>query len=276
MSKYIEFSNYAHRLAISTWMHLTDAGVHGLPFNEETITEWLTLCLARDFQSSFLDVTAFNKWQEGGATNPKPTGADWEVWIETPNGTGITLRFQAKRIFQSGKYEGLDAGKPQYLNLLKNAGAAIPLYLLYNRRATNAVSFPNRPSYCHLSSTEDIFGVSAVRAQEVLGLKQPTPSQIPNMVPWGCLFCDCWQRFTATTLAELVGGRMRAYFERIEVESAAMAQIQFSPGDDKPQWVEGFEDRRGDLSSMILQLEELGLDVVIKIRQTEYWDSTRG
>lgn len=281
MNPYRSLSRYLHNLAASTWTHMKDADSFGLPFNEETITEWLMLCLARTYDPSFFLVKAFNKYEEGGAKNPKPTGADLEIWVETPNGQGITLRLQAKRIFWSpkklsAKYDGIERAKPQTRNLINYSGNAIPLYVFYNWQPDGKNRFPHHSWKCQAPILgTPIWGASLSPAFLFLGQNKPKPAQVPLMMPWGCFFCDCKLPYRETTLAALLGNRFKDMFEQTKRTSEAdqiIRDIQFQPFDIRPEWSRFFTEEIIEQGKLREELERRKLDTVIYIKQIREWE----
>lgn len=282
------FSRYLHDLANHTWLNMRAADGFGLPLNEETITEALALTLAGDFDPSFLKVRAFNKYEEGGVKNPKPTGADWEVWVETPTGKGITLRFQAKRIFWSpkkhnAKYDGIDAAKAQTTNLIKNTGSAIPLYLFYNWQPEPGFNPHAKKRFPHASwackskyrMVED-WGVSVTPAFGVVSKTKPKPEDIAIMRPWGCIACSCTSALSDPTLAGRLGASLRHLFTDLTIaqdRQEDLSKISFEPSKTKPRWAEIIERERPagvipDRDGLREELARLGLDAVVHMQQT--------
>lgn len=170
-----------------------------MAYSEETITENVLLALAERHSGRDLVIRAYTKREEGTGTrktNGLPTGADWSFWFADGNNRGIELRIQAKRLFASGEYESLDGrgGKGTQIDLLeKNRGNAIPLYVFYNfddlfihktasRNQCNGWNF--------FRSGE--FGCTYAPLTSIPKKNKPTYCDIPVMLPWHTLVCDCF------------------------------------------------------------------------------------
>ncbi|CUJ89762.1 hypothetical protein RUE5091_00925 [Ruegeria denitrificans] len=128
MPSAISLRDYLRQRAAWVWNEQGHAFNNGLALQEETLTEMLLLRMARDHAKHGLNVTMFNKTEEG------INGADWE-WIIRTRFCELGLRVQAKRLYHKDKskdYGGLDPSSPQAGKLIKRAGSNIPLYVFFN------------------------------------------------------------------------------------------------------------------------------------------------
>lgn len=246
-------------LAYWTWRKLESANRSNVSFGEETITESLLLKLSEWNPRKHIRIRAYTKAEEGTgtkATGGLPTGADWSFWIANQNGTGIELRIQAKRQFESGKYQSLDGAGQQLRDLWNNKGAAIPLYVFYN--GPFQINFGGSPwtnFQCQKTCSpsfrgESAWGCSFAPVSGVFGKTSPYPSQISGIQPWHCLVCEC--PITGPTNASLphaVAAAFQAAYRKVGDEKATPGQIDvpiFKPHDRPPEWVslmtENFQD----------------------------------
>jgi hypothetical protein len=243
------FRNLAGRV----WRERGAATRLGMPWNEESVTEWLLLQLAKKHQAPNFQIRAYTRPQE------KLNGADWEFRF-ADNKFGVSLRIQAKRLFPSGRYESLfkpSGNKFEQLDkLTSNAGAAYPLYVFYN----HAPAFPNFifsvPPDCGNRSfrARSYWGCSVAKPAFVKQVgSDSTGSLVDGMMPWHCLVCHCpicrggrcgsptLPFKVAATLNFLPVGR-----ERLPIEDA---EGKISPDEQQPYWVRLIEIvRQSDVS----------------------------
>lgn len=176
----ISLRDYLRQRAAWVWNEQGHAFKHGLVLQEETLTEMLLLRMARDHAKHGLNVTMFDKTEEG------INGADWE-WIIRTRFCEMGLRVQAKRLYHKSKstdFGGLDPSSPQAGKLIKKAGSNIPLYVFFNhdhgvnsRLLHGGGEYPYRgPSYwgCSIACAKK---VKAARTNKLSDLKK-------HMKPW--------------------------------------------------------------------------------------------
>lgn len=171
-----------------------------MTYNEETITENVLLALADRHFGSDLVIRAYTKREENTST-----GADWSFWFADGNNLGIELRIQAKRLFASGKYESLDGNGTQIQTLHDKKGNAIPLYVFYNNSDFN--NYPNFRKNWNLYLQKkglvnwryplpfpfsDLWGCTYAPLTSIPKKNKPTYFDIPVMLPWHTLVCDCF------------------------------------------------------------------------------------
>nr|SPS05122.1 protein of unknown function [Candidatus Nitrotoga fabula] len=179
-----------------------------MAYNEETITENVLLALADRHFGSDLVIRAYTKPEEGtgtSATGNLPTGADWSFWFADGNNRGIELRIQAKRLFDTGKYESLNGNGTQIQKLHNNKGNAIPLYVFYNN--SDFYNYPNFRKNLNLYLKKkslvnwryplpfpfsDLWGCTYAPLTSIPKKNKPTYFDIPVMLPWHTLVCDCF------------------------------------------------------------------------------------
>jgi hypothetical protein len=128
-SSYGALCSSFRELAGKVWRDRQAAETLGVPWNEEAVTEWLLLNLAKRHNGPQFDIRAYTRAEES------LNGADWEFRFSDSR-VGVTIRIQAKRLYKSGRYESLfKSGASRFDQLCKlqsKAGAAYPLYVFYN------------------------------------------------------------------------------------------------------------------------------------------------
>ncbi len=172
-----------------------------MAYNEETVTENLLLELAERHSGRNLEIRSYTKPEEGTgtkATNNLPTGADWAFWFGDTNNKGIELRIQAKRLFNSGKYESLDGNGQQIEHLMKNCGSAIPLYVFYNSKALHKNRFVDETFFGNLEYFHNHhfhyhtnLGCTFAPVTSIPQKNKPLHNEINRMYPWHVLVCHC-------------------------------------------------------------------------------------
>ena len=183
----------AEFVAQSTWSILSRARALDARFGEESLTDLLVLDMLphQHTRSFFLNPTT--KRQEAAL------GADLFVAVRHRTGRWSRLALQAKKLFPSDKYEGLD-GQRKCINQLRRLERcaqklhALPLYLLYNYTASAQLSQYWR---CPLPLTADQLGCTLVPSWHISQLIQtkhlPTfahAHRVNRSMLWRCAF-DC-------------------------------------------------------------------------------------
>lgn len=149
-----DFRTYMRQLAGHVWNEQVAAHSFGLSLQEETLTEFLLLEMARTLSPLGLRVDMFNKRREGGVTRTIETkgpygetvetievavvaeGADWEWYIDYGNNCAAMFRVQAKKLYRSpdaiGRYGGFKPNDKQIDDLINRAARGNPIYVFYN------------------------------------------------------------------------------------------------------------------------------------------------
>lgn len=184
MAAPVTLRDYLRRRAAWVWNEQGHAFNQGLALQEETLTEMLLLRMARDHGKHGLNVTMFNKTEEG------INGADWEWIVRTP-WCDLGLRIQAKRLYHSSKgsdYGGLDPNSGQTAKLIANAGTSIPIYVFFNHNhgtnsklLTGGGETPYRGRSYWGCSIASAFKVQTKKSNKLKDLKAHTK-------PWHRLF----------------------------------------------------------------------------------------
>lgn len=255
------------RLADWTWQNMGDAHRLKVSLNEETITEYILLQLARQFSGRGLEIESYTKYQEGTSyRGGLPTNADWEFWFEDGSARGIRVRIQAKRLFpETGKYNSLNGNGPQIKKLVQNASGAIPLFVLYNCDPTSLLTFQNMAFYeqdprcCGWPFfVDELWGCSIATPQAIPPKNQPSPFEVEQL-PWHALVCGCFSGRSpkpigslpdviAANLKRLYSGRSgdgRKSRPRAE-RFAGLSDITFEPNNQQPDWVGRLKEGRSD------------------------------
>lgn len=190
------------------WHRMRRAADLQLFMSEETLTEIALYELARRHQSGHFMIIPATKPQEARH------GADWLWWFAS-SGSGISYRVQAKRLYQSGKYEGLFKKTGDPLSQLKkliahsHADGHIPIYCFYNFEhphgnfgscGLGCTHNYHAPSYwgCTIALAND---VSFANSDELTVLRKFT-------MPWHLLACTSHGRPLANAAA--AAGRILA------------------------------------------------------------------
>lgn len=137
-----DFRVYMRLLSGCVWHQQTAAHRFGLSLQEETITEFLLLEMARVLSPHGVHVRMFSKQQEGGRIRGGQTsivaeGADWEWFVKGFGGCDAIFRVQAKKLYhdrqlKNGRYGGFKPKDKQIDDLIRRAVGANPIYILYN------------------------------------------------------------------------------------------------------------------------------------------------
>ena len=119
-------------IAEDTWRTVKESWDHGVRLGEETLTDLLILDFMR-FKPSHYKLFQINKKEESRI------GADLEIRLHAGENQAAVFAVQAKKLYQSGRYERLNAkvkssGSSQIdiLDMYSESIGALPLYLLYN------------------------------------------------------------------------------------------------------------------------------------------------
>ena len=119
-------------IAEDTWRRVKESWDHGVRLGEETLTDLLILDFMR-FKPSHYKLFQINKKEE------VRIGADLEIRLHAEKNQAAVFAVQAKKLYQSGRYECLNAkvkssGSSQMdiLEMYSESVGALPLYLLYN------------------------------------------------------------------------------------------------------------------------------------------------
>ena len=121
-------------IASGIWQNMRDGFRLGLPPNEETITDWILLDIARH-KFKIFDLRIERIYRATKAVESK-YGLDWEWWIGSKKGW-IRYGVQAKRIDEKGNYKYLKhvvngESQERLLNDFCETNNAVPLYCFYN------------------------------------------------------------------------------------------------------------------------------------------------
>jgi len=168
-------------LAQWTWSRLEAANRCYMPFNEETITDYLLLELAARCPNR-VKVIPFTKARE------KEVGADWEWWFyNRPNGIGC--RVQAKLLnrktlrYESLKFRPRGSSQTDVLILSSSSDNLIPMFCFYGfdgRGPLPAGLFYSPLQGCSVAHASNIRAISSKYGGVV----------IPHTIPWHELVCS--------------------------------------------------------------------------------------
>lgn len=270
-----DFRVYMRQLAGSVWKEQTDAHRFGLSLQEETITEFLLLAMARRLSPLGLQVKMFSKAREGGrikrskVTEPDGTekiteetvieaeGADWEWFLEGPDGCRASFRVQAKKLWKdapqkAGRYGGFKPGDKQITDLIDRARAigSNPIYVLYNHPDVNNSSLfgPSRqPDFFG----RDCWGCSVTTAQFMKYVGSEKLSDIkPGCVPWHRFFSigqPCRPKLAMQEIAKRV-----QFLDGEEPQTFVEAKL-------RPQWVDLLSNGDFDLTDLLIERQLQGV-----------------
>ena len=119
-------------IAEDKWRRVKESWDHGVRLGEETLIDLLILDFMR-FKPSHYKLFQINKKEESRI------GADLEIRLHAGENQAAVFAVQAKKLYQSGRYERLNAkvkssGSSQIdiLEMYSESVGALPLYLLYN------------------------------------------------------------------------------------------------------------------------------------------------
>lgn len=266
---------------------MEDAFRLNMPRNEETITESLLLNLARNNSRHELQITSFNRTEEG------VNGADWEFWFSNASGYGIAVRVQAKRLFPSGKYESLfhhsktqkDNNTNQCRELINNAGTAIPIYIFYNSVSTlaNLIYVQTHISW-HLSHLLALphwqlsdWGISMCSAYSVQSANDGKYNSLNDFLtkPWHNLVCHkCWQNKPEyDDLPSIVGNSLYEMFsfDDDSILSKEGSPHNFKPSQTSPKWVSSLKEDASQKNEKLIQhMKKTNLHGVAIIKQPNF------
>lgn len=122
----------AERIASDTWRRLGQAVSLGARLGEETLTDLLVLDMLPHQRTNGFRIDHPTTTQEFVC------GADLLLLIRYPDGSGRRIALQAKKLYPSGRYAGLDykdaSGTRQIdkLDWFARCWGAVPVYMLYN------------------------------------------------------------------------------------------------------------------------------------------------
>ena len=184
-------------LSSNVWHDLQDAITYNSPLHEESITQYNSLELNRRHKFK-------NRIHQFSKRKESKNGADW-MWMFYDPGTlnYIGAAVQAKRLYETGKYDALSLNQAQklirYSNLLQ-FNNVVPLYIFYNHpgirfsrpefyRKLNRIG-----SFRYLDPPADL-GCTFLHAQHLIYsgiLRSTKPFDLsPHMRPWWHLACKC-------------------------------------------------------------------------------------
>lgn len=268
-----DFRVYMRQLAGWVWKEQSAAHRFGLSLQEETITEVLLLEMARKLSPLGLSVRMFSKAQEGGrvrkATVKAPDGtdkeveeviieaegADWEWFVEGPDGCMASFRVQAKKLYKDtpikdGRYGGFKPGDRQIQDLIYRAAGSNPIYVLYNHpdvRNSSLFGPSRQPDFFG----RDCWGCAVTTAQF---MKHATSDKLdvikPGTVPWHRFFSigqPCRPRMAMKEIAE-------GFVLPEEEEPQA-----FIPATTRPEWVGMLSNGEIDLTDFLAERQLQGV-----------------
>lgn len=235
----------------------------GVAFNEETITESILLKLAAWHSPRDLVIRSWTKPEEGKgtkATGGKPTGADWDFWFADYSGRGFHVRVQAKRQFDSGKYESLDGAGQQIVDLWNNRGRAVPIYVFYNDADGPHFTQSTTQFNAKRFQRSSMWGCSFAPLSGIPKKLQPTPAEIRWMRPWHCLVCPCeFNQSVHRTLPEAVRSAVQSIYaatiEEGDDRLMGLGNLSFEITANPPEWVALLETETPDKTTLDDQSE---------------------
>ena len=183
----------AEFVAQRTWSILGRARALDARFGEESLTDLLVLDMLPYQRARSYCLNPTTKHEEAAL------GADLFVAVRHRTGRWSRLALQAKKLFPSEKYEGLDGRRKcvKQLGKLERCAQqlrALPLYLLYNYTTSAQLSQYWR---CPLSFTADQLGCTLVPSWHISQLIQskhlptfPQAHHVSRSMLWRCAF-DC-------------------------------------------------------------------------------------
>ncbi len=149
---------YMRCLAGVVWEQQKGAFHFGFSLQEETITEMLLLCIAKQLTPLGFKVRIFSRKEESHH------GADWE-WFYKSRSFKVSFRVQAKRLYHSphgpGAYKNFKPCGDQLKKLISKAGGANPIYVLYNHPVIKDACLFNWRSYWGCSVATAAFMATA-------------------------------------------------------------------------------------------------------------------
>ena len=178
------------RLAVDVWERLKAADDFGIPQSEETITDIVTLDLARA-------ATQFFEVYKAVGDEEAEKGFDFELWIRNGGGGWWRYSIQAKKL--SGTYQQLryKVSHNRYqIDILKDfarSQGSIPLYVFYNHVSSQDAE---AAWHCRLAIDGPQLGCSVVPLHIVRPFHEPYVRRTfralhstLSSLPWRCLVC---------------------------------------------------------------------------------------
>lgn len=181
------------QLAEQTWLELRHYYDSKIRIDEDAITSHLLFSTVTRLKGTLL--------VQDGRKIESRTGADFDLWVASPDGTWLRFAIQAKRMtIPTAAYSNLEhkvgkTGILQHELLCKYAKAngARPLYLFYNHWDPSLAP-GSRLRHAHLARRDRKYGCSvttlqtAVMAIRTRGTKNyPWISHQSTTHPWSCL-----------------------------------------------------------------------------------------
>ena len=202
-----------------------------LPFGEVTTTENLLFDLSKANLSSIKQVKGYSIPAEN------KNGADWMISI-TQHAWTVEFRFQAKRLYPSGRYDALKERQKiidqrDKLIQFANQDGVFPLYLFYNHdQFTHPMRGPER-----LGS----WGCSIASPRSITGKTYPKPDEISPMWPWETLVCDLGSPKLRQGIVKRIHERLKKISESsngaVGGSSEDIPHVQIpEPRRGKPEW----------------------------------------
>lgn len=181
------------QLAEQTWLELRHYYDSNIRIDEDAITSHLLFSIVTRLKGTLL--------MQDGRKIESRTGADFDLWVASPDGTWLRFAVQAKRItIPTAGYPKLahKVGKTgvlqhELLRRYAKANRARPLYLFYNHWDPSLAP-GSRLRHAHLARRDRKYGCSvttlqtAVMAIGTRGAKNyPWMSHQSTTRPWSCL-----------------------------------------------------------------------------------------
>jgi Family of unknown function (DUF6615) len=191
------------------WNRMKKARTVGMRLGEETLTEIALLNIALAHPPTKVAIRLATKKDEAGH------GGDWEWWF-SHKGKGVGFRVQAKRLFPSGKYEGLfkkkKGAKPYdqldtLVDAAKNAKPPlIPLYCFYNFPVGKS-PFSARKNPCGNFRGPSFWGCSIAFPDDVKARQSDELAKLVRIMrPWHALVCDSGEVDVVTSVRAFLRG----------------------------------------------------------------------
>lgn len=181
------------QLAEQTWLELRHYYDSKIRIDEDAITSHLLFSIVTRLKGTLL--------MQDGRKIESRTGADFDLWVASPDGTWVRFAIQAKRItIPTAGYPNLEhkVGKSgvlqhELLRKYAKANGARPLYLFYNHWDPSLAP-GSRLRHAHLARRDRKYGCSvttlqtAVIAMGTRGAKNyPWMSHQSTTRPWSCV-----------------------------------------------------------------------------------------
>jgi hypothetical protein len=262
-----DFRVYMRQLAGWVWKEQAAAHGFGLSLQEETITEVLLLEMARKLSPLGLNVRMFSKPQEGGRVRRtkvieadgteteveeviiEAEGADWEWFVEGPDGCMASFRVQAKKLYKDtpikeGRYGGFKPGDRQIQDLIDRAVGSNPIYVLYNHpdvRNSSLFGPSRQPDFFG----RDCWGCAVTTAQFMKHASSEKLALIkPGTVPWHRFFSIGSPCRPKMAMEEIAG--------KISLTDDEKPQ-SFIQATTRPDWVGMLSNGVSDLSGFLAE-----------------------